>query len=377
MKIIADLDIPYIEDAFKEFGDVITVPGHEISNDLIKDASILIIKENTLVNEELLKDTVIKFIGSATVNTDHVDIDYLSNNFIGFASAPGSNAESVAEYVISAVIALTNANKKPFNEYTMGIIGVGNVGSRVLEKCTTLGIRCIINDPPKEKITQSYFYLPLDEVLEKSDIITLHVPFTEEEPDQTYNLVNSEFLKKMKDGALFINTSSAKVINEEEFLRVAPDKLNGIALDVWETEPEINLELLKIANIATPHIAGSSYISTVIGTGMVHSAACAFFFKEPEWDLDRIIEQLKCKTIQISNTQDPVSEIISKAYPILEDDKILRDIINIEKSEQRKFFDNLRNTYSRRDSFSLCKIKSDDLTLSTVEWLAKLGFRIW
>ena len=377
MKIVADSEIPFIEDAFKEFGDVITVSGHKIKNDLIKEASILIVRTTTRVNEELLKDTGIKFVGSATVSTDHIDTNYLSENFIGFANAPGSNAEAVAEYVISAVIALINTDKKSFNEYTMGIIGVGNVGSQVIEKCTALGIRCLLNDPPKERLTQSYVYLPLDEVLKKSDIITLHVPFTTEGPDYTSNLVNTEFLNKMKDGALFINTSSAKVINEEEFLTVAPGKLKGIVIDVWETEPEINPELLKIANISTPHIAGSSYISSIRGTGMIYDAACAFFFKESKWDIDSIIERQKYKTIQISDTQNPVSEAISKAYPILEDDKMLRGIINIEPSKQGQYFNNLQKNYSRKDSFSLCKIKSDDLTLDKVEWLAQLGFRFW
>jgi len=377
MKIIADSDIPFIEDAFKEFGDIITVPGIEINNNLIKDASILIVRSITRVNEDLLKNTRIKFVGTTSPDTDHIDTHYLSENFIGFANAPGSNAESVAEYVISAVLALIDNKNIPFNEYTIGVIGVGKVGSRVLEKCTTLGIRCLLNDPFKERQTQSYIYLTLDEVLKKSDIITLHVPFTTTEPDQTHHLVNAEFLNKMKDGALFINTSNSNVINEEQFCRTAPGKLKGVAIDTWETDPHINLELLKITNIATPHIAGCSYISNVIGTGMIHAAACAYFFKEPSWDFDRVIEQLPCKTIQISNTKNPIPEAIAKTYLIFDDDKMFRSISTINQSEQGQYFNNLRKNYPGRNSFSLCKIKSDDLTLDTVEWLAQLGFRIW
>ncbi|MGB7566684.1 MAG: 4-phosphoerythronate dehydrogenase [Chitinivibrionales bacterium] len=348
MKIIADANIPFVEEAFAQFGDVTVVPGRSISRDMLLDASILLVRSITTADRALLNDTSIKFVATATIGVDHIDIPYLTSKSIGFASAPGSNAQSVAEYVGTALAHLSHTLGFKLDQKVLGIIGVGNVGSRVVKVAQALGMAFLLNDPPKQRAGNGDSYVSLNEVLEKSDIVTLHVPLIESGPDKTIQMVNEDFISKMKPGAILINSSRGKVVDEHA-VRKLRKKLGGVVLDVWAHEPSIDCETLDIATIATPHIAGYSFDGKVRGTEMIYEAACDFFHTEKNWNGQAHLGIKPEKTIDVRSSNSPVLRAIEEAYPIMSDDARLRNI----KDEQNRgaYFDALRKNYPRRLEF--------------------------
>jgi erythronate-4-phosphate dehydrogenase len=375
MIIVADENIPYVKEAFEDFGEVKTFPGRQISNETLKDASILLVRSVTSVDKTLLNDTPVKFVASATIGIDHVDTAYLKDNFIGFAYSPACNANSVAEYVIAAILICLQRDYLKLSDSTLGIIGIGNVGSLVYQYASALGIKCLLNDPPKKRLTQNTIYSPLDEVLEKSDIVTLHVPLLHSGEDATYHMVGYDFFDKIKKGAILINTSRGKVIDEKS-LRASCTKLGKIVLDVWESEPCINLETLRMTSIATPHIAGYSYDAKLRGTQMIYDAACAFFFKQHKWKTPVDLQVGLKNIIDVTLSSNPVYDAVLKAYPIMADDECLRKIAEKTKNEQELYFDELRKNYSRRQEFSFFTIKIQKQFSDYAIMLSNIGFNV-
>jgi erythronate-4-phosphate dehydrogenase len=373
MKIVADENIPFLREAFGDFGEIVTLSGRAIDHEALQDASMLLVRSVTAVNESLLAGTPVKFVATATIGTDHIDIGYLERENIGFASAPGSNADSVAEYVIAALMNLFRQKGISRADKTIGIIGCGNVGSRVFKRAQTLGMRCLVCDPPKKRISGSDFFRPRAEVLAESDIVTVHVPLTDEGEDATFHMVNAEFLSALKPGAILINTSRGKV-HEEKALRAYSDKLGGVILDVWEHEPRVSPEMIARADIATPHIAGYSYDGKVRGTAMIYQAACAFFFRESRWNWRETIALERGKAIDISHSSEPVADAVLGAYPIGEDDARMRDLIQLDTTRRAAAFDDLRKRYPRRLEFSHFAVQAEALGESDRQILQALGF---
>lgn len=376
MKIIADVNIPFVKEAFKYFGEIELVHGRDIDNETVKDADILLVRSVTKVNKELLYGSKVKFVATATIGIDHIDIDYLNENNIGFASAPGSNADSVAEYVVSGLLNLSRKYNFNLNEKKAGIIGVGNVGSRVKKRLEILGVKCLLNDPPKQRETQDNIYLPLNKVLEASDIVTVHVPLNKTGIDATLHLINDEFILKMKKKSILINTSRGKVMNESSIIK-NKEKLLSVILDVWETEPKVNIDTLNITDIATPHIAGYSYDGKVRGTEMIYHAACDYFKIEKKWDKTEFIKPEKDLLIDLRRSKDPVFDAVNFAYPIMQDDKNLRAIKNIDLEKHNEYFDKLRKNYpKRREFFNYSLLYNNNLDKFSLKVLSKLGFKI-
>lgn len=373
MKIVADENIPLVKEAFGDFGTVHTVHGRQITHELLKDASILLVRSITQVSKELIEGTPIKFVATATIGIDHVDTEYLQENNIGFAYAPGSNADSVADYITSAIVLLTHKTGKRRENITVGIIGVGNVGGRVAKRLMAMGVNCLLNDPPKKRISGSDIYLPLDQVLEESDILTLHVPLSTSGEDATYHLVNHEFLSKVKQGAILINTSRGKVI-DEKVLRANRDRLNALALDVWENEPGINLETMKICDIATPHIAGYSFDGKLRGTQMIYDAASAYFFRTRSWVIPEEFTSEHAGNIDVTESIDPIYDAVQNAYPIMKDDERFREILKKPKEAQEAFFDELRKKYPKRLEFTHYVVKCNKTHSKIAGILSELGF---
>jgi erythronate-4-phosphate dehydrogenase len=374
MKIIADANIPFVEEAFAQFGIVTVVPGRSISRDMLLDASLLLVRSITTVDRALLNDTAIKFVATATIGVDHIDIPYLTSNSIGFASAPGSNAQSVAEYVGTALVHLSQTLEFELAGKVLGIIGVGNVGSRVVKVAQALGLACLLNDPPRQRAEIGGGFVSLDDILEKSDIVTLHVPLIESEIDKTIQLVNEDFINKMKPGAILINSSRGKVVDEQA-VRIHREKLSALVLDVWAHEPSISCETLDLATIATPHIAGYSFDGKVRGTEMIYEAACDFFNKEKLWNGQAHVGIKPEKTIDVRSSATPVLKAVGEAYPIMNDDAQMRRI----KDEQNRgaYFDALRKNYPRRLEFRhfevLCSNNQENVIAST---LGRLGLTV-
>ncbi|MDR3013171.1 MAG: 4-phosphoerythronate dehydrogenase [Chitinispirillales bacterium] len=356
MKIVADKQIFKVEEAFSSLGAVMTVSGSAINRELLRDADILLVRSVTRVGEALLEGLPVKFVASASIGVDHIDTDYLRRKCIGFAHAPGSSADSVAEYVVAALMEISVKSGRSLCELKLGIIGAGNVGSRVCRLATALGMECMLNDPPKKALTGSSIYRPLDEVLESCDIISLHVPLVDSGSDATYHIVNTEFVARMKQGAALINTSRGRVIDEKSFKMVC-SRLGIIVLDVFEREPAISVETLRLADIATPHVAGYSIDGKLRGTDMIYRSAGAFFFKEITWDAAQHELHSQKKVIDLSASTNPVYDGIKGAYSIMNDDEQFRHIYSVPKEKQVGFFEDLRANYPKRLEFPHFTVK--------------------
>lgn len=373
MKIVADENISLVKEAFSGLGEVVTVPGRSMSKELLNDATVLLVRSVTKVNQELLDGTSVRFVASATIGTDHIDTKYLQENSIGFAYAPGSNAASVAEYVVCALQHMSMKTERPLESMTLGIIGVGNIGSKVYQHAERLGMRCLLNDPPKKRLTGHDIYIPLNQLVEEADVLSLHVPLISAGEDSTYHLVNHELIGKMKKNAILINTSRGQVVDEKS-VRAEQAKFGGIILDVWENEPDINAETLKIVDIGTPHIAGYSFEGKIRGTQMIYEAACAYFFKRPQWQVSESCFTEIVKEIDVSSSVHPVADAVQKAYSIEDDHRSLRAILKKDKAEYGKFFDDLRKNYPRRREFTHFLVKCSEDQKNEARIINELGF---
>ncbi|OAD19711.1 erythronate-4-phosphate dehydrogenase, partial [Candidatus Thiomargarita nelsonii] len=259
MEIVADENIPFVSTVFASLGEVRTLIGRQINRADLGDAEVLLVRSVTQVDEKLLAGSAVRFVGTATIGLDHIDLDYLSKKNMAFASAQGSNATSAAEYVISALLIIAERQGFQLRDKTVGIIGCGNVGSRVLKKLKALGVECIIHDPPLQEKTDNRDYVDLNTVL-CADIITLHVPLTKGGRYPTEHLINADFLAKLQDEVVLVNTSRGAVLDERALLeRLAARPTMTTILDVWKNEPNINQLLLQRATLGTPHIAGYSF----------------------------------------------------------------------------------------------------------------------
>jgi len=325
------------------------------------------------VNEELLKNSNLKFVGSATAGIDHVDVEYLESKGMGFSSAPGSNSNSVAEYVIAALLLLDRKGKISLPEMSLGVVGIGNVGSKVVKKAQGLGIKVLQNDPPLFRKTKDNVFRELDELMD-CDVITLHIPLSYSGVDKTLNLFDEKRIHKMKQGSVLINTARGKVV-EESALKSALGQgdLSGAILDVWAEEPDIDKELLEMVDIGTSHIAGYSYDGKVKGTRMVFDAVCEFFSIDKEWKVELPSPEVPYieKTVnENDNFAEILSEVVFEVYDIKKDDRKLREILNLEGLEKKKFFDGLRANYHVRREFFNTRLKLD-----TKDERLKKGFR--
>jgi len=387
MKIVADENIPFAVEAFGRLGEVVTVKGRTINRDMIRDADALIVRSVTRVNAELLDGTAVRFVGTATIGVDHVDVEYLRGRAIGFASAPGSNANSVAEYVVAALLVLARRGlhgqdaRATFRleGMTIGVVGVGNVGSRVVRKAEALGMKVLQNDPPLQRQTGDLRFLPLEALLD-ADILTFHVPLTRRGPDATHHMINDRLLSRLKPGTILINTSRGAVADSEAVLRaVESGRLGGLVLDVFEKEPNISSALVERADIATPHIAGYSYDGKVNGTLIVYRAACEFLGRPIEWSpKDAMPEPPYPRVTARSNwdDEDALRDLVLTIYDIEADDQRMRKILELPPAEQGPYFDHLRRTYPLRREFQNTCVQIGSVAPSLRAKIAGVGFRV-
>jgi len=353
MRILADENIPCVKEAFSTLGEITTMPGRAMSASEVAGADMLLVRSVTRVAEKLLHASNVQFVATATIGTDHLDTEYLDRNGIAWASAPGSNANSVSEYVTAALLVLAGRLGLSLSDMTVGVIGVGNVGSRVASKCRALGMRPMLNDPPLARQTGSPGYLPLEGVL-SADVVTLHVPLTKTGPDATHHMVDDGFLARMKDGAILINSSRGAVADTSALLRAADsERLGALVLDVWEGEPDISCDLMSRATIATPHIAGYSYDGKLNGTRMIYEAACRHLNVEPGWQPDRSLPPGQGAIVAGGEgaLEKQALRVVSQAYDITQDDGRLRELSSLKPDDRPACFDRLRKTYPVRREF--------------------------
>jgi erythronate-4-phosphate dehydrogenase len=379
MKIIADANIPFVAECFSSIGEVQVVDGREITRGVIDDAEVLLVRSITKVDADLLAGSKVKFVASATIGFDHVDIDFLKRENIGFASAPGSNANSAAEYVVAGLLEASRKCDIGLEGKSIGIIGAGNVGGRVAKKCAALGMRLYLNDPPLKRQTGDVKYLPLEELFD-CDFITIHTPLTFEGVDKTYHLADESFFKSLKKDCVFINASRGGVVDSKVLKKeIQSGRFNYVVLDVWENEPAIDIELLEMVDVGTPHIAGYSLDGKVKGLIMIYKAVCDYFGFSPKFDIadflpEPIIRQLRVES-STDDMQDALLAAVRQIYDIKEDNRKLRRIVEKPVNKRGEYFDGLRKNYPVRREFQNTKVFVEDRNIALAKKLKGIGFK--
>jgi erythronate-4-phosphate dehydrogenase len=349
MKIIVDENVAYAKEAFGNFGEVFLVEGRNINSETIKDSDILIIRSVTNVNEKLLANSKIKFIGTATIGTDHVDVATLNSKNIYFANAKGCNSNAVAEYVITSLLAISNKHKIDLTDKSIGIIGYGNVGKKVEILATAIGLKTFVNDPPLQNDGFAYNFVSLEEAL-KCDIVTFHVPLNKTGIYKTTHLLNEQNISLIKKDTIIINTSRGQVVDNNALLAKINKDNNLTVLDVWENEPKCLPELVSKVEIGTAHVAGYSYEGKVIGTKMIYDRLCNYLNVPATWQPPIYQNLLKTYKYQSNIDIHANLHLITKdIYDIYCDSTYFKALMNSNNPE--KEFDLIRKNYKLRFEF--------------------------
>jgi len=383
--IIVDENIPFASEMFSRLGHVRTIPGRAIKPETLKGFDILIVRSVTRVDRELLDGSSVTFVATATVGTDHVDLNYLKEKGIEFCSAEGSNARSVFEYVFTALFHYAAFNDLDIQKLKMGVVGVGNIGSLVADSAEKLGITVFRNDPPlmqSGQVKNVHFY-NLDELMH-CDVITLHTPLTKEGEHPTYHLFDKKVLYRISKRALLINTARGSVIDNLYLKdRLIQQRLKDAVLDVWEKEPFIDMELFDQVFLGTPHIAGYSLDGKINGTVMIFNKICdhlsiekkvktSDFLSPPGDDLREVV----CE----ESYERTIDGLLRSIYDIGSDSRNMKQIVTSGDSAMTgDIFDRLRRDYPDRREFFNYRIALDrkcEFYDRLVRDLPVLGFRL-
>ncbi|PTQ88182.1 4-phosphoerythronate dehydrogenase [Agitococcus lubricus] len=353
MRIIADENMALVHHFFGHLGQLECVSGRHLHPEQVRDADILLVRSVTTVNKALLDQSRVRFVGSATIGADHLDMQWLNEQGITVSTAPGCNARSVVDYVLTALIHLANQYQFDLTQRVLGIVGLGNVGYLLAKTAQQMGLRVLGCDPlvTRTDIEQ----LPLNELLEQADIVSLHTPLTKTGTYPTYHLLNAQNLQNLKKQSILINTGRGAAIDNRallDFLTHRPNYLQAVVLDVWEHEPLPNADLMPLTTIATPHIAGYSLEGKWQGTAFIYQALCQFLQREPQYRLaDFLPPNRQLQSIQETGQLWPdLHQVLAQVYPIVNDDTALRQTLGLIDSERALAFDQLRKHYwQRRD----------------------------
>lgn len=380
MKIVCAASVLFAKEAFETLGETVVIPDRLIGPDDLRQADALIVRSKTNVDQRLLARSHVGFVGTATAGYDHIDIDYLRERDIAWCAAPGCNANSVAEYVVTALCCLANRHHLTLDRRVLGVIGCGQVGSRVVEKTRSLGMNALRNDPPLEIATEDSGFVSIEDVLHQADAITLHVPLTKSGQFPTYRMVDSHFFEHLKPGCIFLNTARGEIVDSEMLLFALHHGAPAHAvLDVWQSEPFLSEQLIEKVDLATPHIAGYSFEGRLGGTAAVYREACNFFEIQPKWTPN---EGLFPKSAEITldargkSDESVLYEAARAAYEIEGDDKALRQGSKTDDAARASHFDMLRRQYPDRREFTAVRVKLLNATTIQAKKLAGLGFRV-
>lgn len=388
MKIVCATNMPFAEEAFSTLGDVRVIEGRDISAADVREARVLAIRSTTQVNRTLLEGSQVGFVGTATIGTDHMDIGYFGEAGIRWCFAPGCNANSVSEYVTAALLCLGQRHGLTLEGRTLGVIGVGNVGSRVVRKARALGMRVLMNDPPRERAgtgQDARFepgpFVSLEQILAEADVITVHVPLTKEGPDKTFHLADAAFFSKVRKGCLFLNAARGGVVETDALLKALDTgRVGHVVLDTWEGEPRYRTDMLARADLGTPHIAGHSFEGKVMGTVMVYREACRFLGREPTWSHEPLMPPTLVPEIEVDGARGGdeaiLRETVRRLYDIEADDRRLRETAGADEAARAKAFDRLRREYPERREFHYTRVRVKNGSPALRKKLQGLGFMV-
>ncbi len=325
MKIIIEKNIPFIHGLLEPYAEVEYLTPEDFTPEAVKDADALVVRTRTRCDASLLEGSRVKFIATATIGTDHIDLPWCEKAGITVANAPGCNAPAVAQYVLSSVLHLSN---RPISQYTIGIVGVGHVGSIVEQWARRMDMTVLLNDPPRQEAEGGDNWSTLEEIAKKADIITFHTPLD----DSTRHLVDEKFIGSLRRVPIIINAARGGVVDEKVLLyALEKGEVSAAVIDCWENEPYISKDLLRKTEIATPHIAGYSYEGKVRATRMALDALSSFFGL-PYIAMEQDVSSGACKSV--------TAKAISASYNPLEDTAALKKAPND--------FEALRNHYKLR-----------------------------
>jgi len=373
IRIIADDKIPYLKGALDAVADVEYLPGASITRSHLQKADALIVRTRTRCNEELLEGTPVKFIATATIGYDHIDVDYCRERGIVWTNAPGCNSGSVQQYLAAALVFLARKFSMELKGTTLGIVGVGHVGKKVQQVAEIFGMRLLLNDPPRERQEGSDSFVSLAEICRQADIITFHVPLIKGGPDNTFHLAGESFFAGLRKGVIIINSSRGEVVETAALKKALGEAVvKAAVIDVWENEPVIDRQLLSMVTLGTPHIAGYSRDGKAGGTMMSVQAISRFFNLGLDHWQPPGIELPPHPEIFIDpagkSREQVLQEAVYATYKIEEDDRRLREDVSS--------FERQREQYPVRREFYAYRVALKNPAAKYIEPLRALGFQI-
>ena len=380
MKIVCASSVLFGREAFSTLGEIVVLPDRAITKKDLQDADALIVRSKTTINEALLEGTPVGFVGMATAGTDHMDLNYLAHSPLAWSAAPGCNANSVAEYFTAALLFLAHRSGFVLENMVVGVVGVGQVGGRVVQKAEAMGMTVLRNDPPLQVATGDTGFVPIEEVLRHADILTFHVPLTQVGTYPTRGMVKCNFLASARPGCIFINAARGEVVDSEALMFALEQHIVSHAvLDVWENEPFISPALLQKVALGTPHIAGYSFEGRLNGTMQIYREACHYFEIEPGWSPDESVfpraPEIRADTRGKSD-EAVLWEIVRAAYDIEADDRALRTGAGYDETARAMHFDALRRDYPARREFPAVSVVLEHASAELRAKVGALGFRV-
>ena len=376
MLIVADENIPLLDAFFERFGEIRRVPGRSIDRATVEQADVLLVRSVTNVNRALLEGSKVRFVGTCTIGTDHLDLDYFQQAGITWSSAPGCNARGVVDYVLGSLLTLAEIEGADLTRRTYGVVGAGEVGGRLVKVLKGLGWNVLVCDPPRQAAEGGDF-VSLERIIEQCDVISLHTPLKKHGAQSTWHLFDKNRLNQLKTGTWLINASRGAVVDNAALRNVLLQREDLQAvLDVWEGEPEVDVALADLCVLATPHIAGYSLDGKQRGTAQIYQAYCDFLGQPAEVSLSELLPAPWLSHVTLNAESDPswaLAMLCRGVYDPRRDDADFRRSLVGTVNEQRAAFDALRKHYSQRREIDGLQVRIEGESAQLQKIVAALG----
>ncbi|MQU06702.1 4-phosphoerythronate dehydrogenase PdxB [Pseudomonas helleri] len=376
MLIVADENIPLVDAFFAEFGEIRRLPGRQITRADVHDADVLLVRSVTKVDRDLLEGSAVRFVGTCTIGTDHLALDYFHQEGIQWSSAPGCNARGVVDYVLGSLLTLAEIEGADLNQRTYGVVGAGEVGGRLVHVLKGLGFNVLVCDPPRQA-AEGGDYVSLEQIIERCDVISLHTPLDKSAENATWHLLDQQRLNQLKHGTWLINASRGPVIDNNALREVLTrrEDLQAV-LDVWEAEPQVDVELADLCVLATPHIAGYSLDGKQRGTAQIYQAFCDFLGQEAVIKLADLLPAPWLAKVELSADSDPawaLATVCRGVYDPRRDDADFRRSLVGTVQEQKLAFDALRKHYPVRREIEGLQVRIEGESQGLTQMVKALG----
>ena len=373
MRILADENIPMLE-VFARHGQLRRVAGRSLDRAVLADAEVLLVRSVTQVDQALLAGSQVKFVGTCTIGTDHLDLQYLTQQGIGWASAPGCNARGVVDYVLGALLTLAERDGVDLSKRCYGVVGAGQVGQRLVQVLRGLGWQVLVCDPPRQQ-AEGGDYVDLATVLERCDVVSLHTPLTQQGEHPTFHLLGAEQLQSLQQGSWLINASRGAVVDNQALKQLLTQRHDlRVALDVWEGEPQVDAELAQRCDIASAHIAGYSLDGKIRGTSQIYQAFCQHFALADSAAIEFPAQSLLAMELAAHTPVEEALRVICRAvYDPRSDDAAFRLSLQGDALTRRAAFDHVRKNDPVRREIPDLQVRVNQPTTELQQMLQALG----